>query len=63
VVEQYIVLTVMAAIAAVATITAARWVGELTKVRKNKRTNQDDTLQPLLGVVWPEEIKTKRKKQ
>lgn len=55
--EQYAVLTI---ITIVAIFTLIRWTAIYAKTRKNKRPNQD--LQPLLGVVWPEETKTKRKK-
>ena len=57
-IEQYAILAAVAAVAAIAT---ARWLGSLAKAKKNKRPNQD--LQPLLGVVWPEEVKSKKKRK
>jgi len=58
-VEQVIALSLIGAVVLVNAIRIAR---TLLKARNNRRANQDDTLQPLLGVVWPEETKTKRKK-
>ena len=58
-VEQVIALTLIGGLALASLIRAIR---STLKALNSKRTNQNDNLQPLLGVVWPEETKTKRKK-
>lgn len=58
-VEQVLAFTLIGGTILVSLVRIAR---NFLKARNNRRPNQDDTLQPLLGVVWPEETKTKRKK-
>lgn len=55
--ENFLLIAIFVAISA---WTLTQSIRELLRTRKDKRPYQNQDLQPLLGVVWPEEPKKKK---